>query len=254
MNKVFKNYKVCDIIESIIEAESSKYKNLKGSVDELLNLYRKDILYSFSEFNAVKVRDKYLKKVIDKKSHEQYSLNLSTHLKNIIHAHYKETIRDYKKQLMSQNASLLSVIESDFDKEKYQFNNRIVKKIKMWINGYENRIIVVYGDDDKITSGSNSNRTKHILLNIKKVAKLSDYEKSLKEAKKIPKFHLGQEVQTPYGKGIIVKMEMPWNGLYISPENSDVVVWYSTESAVNVGGSNGKFVNVSYKLTELLPL
>jgi len=75
--------------------------------------------------------------------------------------------------------------------------------------------------------------------------KRTDYEKALHIASVMPRFYLGQEVQTKDGKGIIVKIEMEWNGLYISPERSRAVVWYSTSDEQN------RWVNASYGLSEL---
>ena len=76
----------------------------------------------------------------------------------------------------------------------------------------------------------------------------SDYEKALEIVSFIPKFYLGQEVETVDGVGIIVKLEMLHNGLYVSPERSTAVVWFSTEKAV----SNGtRWVSSIYSLSEL---
>ena len=73
--------------------------------------------------------------------------------------------------------------------------------------------------------------------------KLSDYQKALHIASVMPRFYLGQEAQTKDGKDIIVDLKIQWNGLYIEPDTSEAVVWYSTE------GSN--WVSFTYKLTEL---
>lgn len=80
--------------------------------------------------------------------------------------------------------------------------------------------------------------------------KLSDYQKALHIASAMPRFYLGQEVQTKDGKGIIVDLKMQWNGLYIEPDTSEAVVWYSTESAAN-RTEGGNWVSFTYKLTEL---
>ena len=80
--------------------------------------------------------------------------------------------------------------------------------------------------------------------------KLSDYQKALHIASVMPRFYLGQEVQTKDGKGIIVDLKMQWNGRYIEPNKSEAVVWYSTESAVNRTEGN-KWVSFTYRLTEL---
>ena len=80
--------------------------------------------------------------------------------------------------------------------------------------------------------------------------KFSDYQKALSIASDMPRFYLGQEVQTKDGKGIIVDLKMQWNGLYIEPNTSEAVVWYSTESAAN-RTEGGNWVSLTYKLMEL---
>ena len=81
-----------------------------------------------------------------------------------------------------------------------------------------------------------------------KKEKLSDYEAALKLVSSLPKFYLGQEVETKDGIGIIVSLYMGYNGLYLSPESSRAVVWYSTEKAFLEGT---KLVNAFYLLSEL---
>lgn len=73
----------------------------------------------------------------------------------------------------------------------------------------------------------------------------TDYEKALILIKDIPKFHLGQEVDTEIGRGIIVLLEMNFNGLYLLPETSTAVVWFSTSD------SKSGWVSKSFKLSEL---
>jgi hypothetical protein len=67
----------------------------------------------------------------------------------------------------------------------------------------------------------------------------------------LPKFYLGQEVYAIISgrieKGILVKLEMPFNGLYISPERAECLVWFSTDS------KNG-WVTHEFKLTEIAPV
>lgn len=76
----------------------------------------------------------------------------------------------------------------------------------------------------------------------------TDYEKMIDQLSGFPKFSLGQEVKTPDGTGIIVSLQMPANGLYLTWEVSEAVVWYSTEGAKDRG--NG-WVSKSYRLHEL---
>jgi hypothetical protein len=72
----------------------------------------------------------------------------------------------------------------------------------------------------------------------------SDYQKALDGIKSIPKIYLGQEVNTPVGRGIVVSIHMEYNGLYLSPEKS-IIVWFSTSEA------KGGFVNKQFELSEL---
>lgn len=60
---------------------------------------------------------------------------------------------------------------------------------------------------------------------------MESYAKALELTKNMPKVYLGQEVKTPIGKGIVVKIEMQYNGLYIMPERSSAVVWFSTDNS-----------------------
>jgi hypothetical protein len=71
-------------------------------------------------------------------------------------------------------------------------------------------------------------------------------KKQIELASKIPQFKLGEYVKTPDGNGIIVSLNMPYNGLYLSPKSATAVVWYSTEEAVN------GCVNKQYLLTDLI--
>jgi hypothetical protein len=80
----------------------------------------------------------------------------------------------------------------------------------------------------------------------------TSYEKAINEVKSMPKFHLGQEVKTPDGKGIIVDIKMEWNGLYLEPSLSKAVVWYSTEGAVTKK-EGGSWVSFTYSLDKLTP-
>lgn len=67
--------------------------------------------------------------------------------------------------------------------------------------------------------------------------KKSAYEIAKQRCKECIPHHiyLGQEVLTPDGKGLVVKLFIshPTNGLYIRPELSMALVWYSCEGAAN---------------------
>jgi len=74
----------------------------------------------------------------------------------------------------------------------------------------------------------------------------TDYEIAKRCVSILPGISLGQEINTPIGKGIVIKLSMPSNGLYLSPEQAEVVVWYSTM------GSKSGWVQSSYNYPELV--
>lgn len=69
---------------------------------------------------------------------------------------------------------------------------------------------------------------------------------ALEQINDIPKFYLGQQVETEHGIGIIVSMNMPFNGLYIRPEVSECTVWYGMQD-----DRSHRWVSSTHKLTEL---
>jgi len=74
---------------------------------------------------------------------------------------------------------------------------------------------------------------------------MNDYESNLNNVSKLPKFYLGQEVDSPNGKGIITNLDMSSNGLYLSPERSTAVVWHGCDS------SKTSMVQEQYSLEDL---
>lgn len=70
-------------------------------------------------------------------------------------------------------------------------------------------------------------------------------EQNIEKAKLIPKYFLGQQVTTTEGRGIIVGLSMPTNGLYISPERAQVTVWYGC------GNDSQRWVQLTYSISEL---
>jgi len=73
----------------------------------------------------------------------------------------------------------------------------------------------------------------------------TDYDLSKRTVSYIPKVSLGQEIDTPLGKGIVIFLSMPSNGLYISPERAELTVWFSTQQ------SKEGWVQHTYNFTEL---
>jgi hypothetical protein len=71
------------------------------------------------------------------------------------------------------------------------------------------------------------------------------FEQNCEKAKTIPQYFLGQQITTKEGRGIIVKLEMPTNGLYIEPERTQITVWYGC------GNDSERWVQLTYSITEL---
>ncbi len=57
-----------------------------------------------------------------------------------------------------------------------------------------------------------------------------------------------QEVNTEDGRGILVNIETPFNGLYIEFDRSKAIVWYGTDNAVYNGC---KWISREYSLKDL---
>lgn len=70
-------------------------------------------------------------------------------------------------------------------------------------------------------------------------------EAAIEAIKSMPEFCLGQTVETPDGTGVIVHMNMDYNGLYIRPETARCTVWFSMDDAFK------RWSSMSYSLTEL---
>jgi hypothetical protein len=77
---------------------------------------------------------------------------------------------------------------------------------------------------------------------------MKDYKRALESFKEIPQHYLGEEVITPLGIGLIVQLDVPFNGLYVSPVCGEVVVWFSTERAVEEGI---KWVNHKFPINKI---
>jgi hypothetical protein len=61
-----------------------------------------------------------------------------------------------------------------------------------------------------------------------------------------------QEVNTEDGRGILVNIETPYNGLYVEYDRAKAIVWYGTENAVygkSVGG--GRWISRECSLKDL---
>lgn len=59
-----------------------------------------------------------------------------------------------------------------------------------------------------------------------------------------------QEVNTEDGRGILVSIETPHNGLYVEFDRAKATVWYGTGNAVkSIGG--GRWISREYSLKDL---
>lgn len=83
-----------------------------------------------------------------------------------------------------------------------------------------------------------------------KKEKKSDYEAALENVSTLPKFYLGQEVETKDGRGIIVSLQMRYDKYDVDTDFSSATVWFSLEKAV----ANGRWVNATYLLEHLKPV
>jgi hypothetical protein len=80
--------------------------------------------------------------------------------------------------------------------------------------------------------------------------KKSDYESALERVSSLPKFYLGQEVETKDGRGIIVSLQMRYDKYDVDTDFSSATVWFSTEKAKE----HGRWVNALYLLEHLKPV
>lgn len=71
------------------------------------------------------------------------------------------------------------------------------------------------------------------------------FENNLEKVKTMPQYYLGQQVTTKEGRGIIVKLEMPTNGLYIEPERTQITVWYGC------GNDSEHWAQLTYSIIDL---
>ena len=84
----------------------------------------------------------------------------------------------------------------------------------------------------------------------------NDAREACRACRDFPKISLGQEVLTGKGIGIVVGLEMPTNGLYLSPLKSKVLVWFGVDRAhgtENVPG-NGGVVQWEFSTSDVTPL
>lgn len=81
---------------------------------------------------------------------------------------------------------------------------------------------------------------------------MRDYANELANVAKYPVFALGEEVIVDgENRGIITKLHMPMNGLYLSPERAMATVWFSTDRAVSLPDVSGLWVSREFRLDEL---
>ena len=64
-----------------------------------------------------------------------------------------------------------------------------------------------------------------------------------------------QEVNTEDGRGTLVSIDTPHNGLYVEFDRARATVWYGTENAVystkGYGGAGARWVSREYSLKDL---
>ena len=57
-----------------------------------------------------------------------------------------------------------------------------------------------------------------------------------------------QEVNTEDGRGLLVKIDTPFNGLYVELDKTQCVVWYGTEKSVYNGA---RWISREYSIKDL---
>ena len=62
------------------------------------------------------------------------------------------------------------------------------------------------------------------------------------------------KVNTPYGEGILVSVKTDFNGLYISYERTECVVWYGTDNPGISDEGHGRWIAREISLRELIEL
>lgn len=60
------------------------------------------------------------------------------------------------------------------------------------------------------------------------------------------------KVKTPIGEGILIKIDTPFNGLYVEYDNTTCVVWFGTQNAA--GGDGGLWVSREFRYKDIVEL
>lgn len=67
-------------------------------------------------------------------------------------------------------------------------------------------------------------------------------------------FTIGSIINTPFGYGAIVGFDMPCNGLFYEPQNTNITIWYGTNNVFNPSFQSNPWVSKTFKVQELLTL
>lgn len=62
------------------------------------------------------------------------------------------------------------------------------------------------------------------------------------------------KVNTPYGEGILVSVKTEFNGLYVSYERTECIVWFGTENPGKRENDGGNWISREISLRELIEL
>jgi len=62
------------------------------------------------------------------------------------------------------------------------------------------------------------------------------------------------KVSTPYGEGILVSVKTDFNGLYVSYERTQCVVWFGSENPGISDNGHGRWISREFSLKELISL
>lgn len=77
------------------------------------------------------------------------------------------------------------------------------------------------------------------------------YQTEKESVSELPTFALGEEVEASGNRGIIVELKMPSNGLYLSPERAEAVVWFGADNSAQIEGVSGRWGQFQFRLSEL---
>lgn len=65
-------------------------------------------------------------------------------------------------------------------------------------------------------------------------------------------FRIFSKINTPHGEGVLISVNTPSNGLYVSYDQAKCVVWFGSENPGNEEWSGARWVSKEYYYSELI--